>query len=158
MAVYKQRDVIDTPQRQSTAVSRRFTFSPGQILGGIVGLVLVLFGILAVTRTGIDSTLNVPVTDVFGLTQSALIGLIEVGAGLLLILGAASAEFRALTGVVGVLLFIGGLIVAAGTASLLRDLGTTKDTGWFALIMGAIAMLAAALPSFVRQERVTRVE
>jgi hypothetical protein len=158
MAVYKQRDVIDTPQRQSTAVSRRFTFSPGQILGGIVGLVLVLFGILAVTRTGIDSTLNVPVTDVFGLTQSALIGLIEVGAGLLLILGAASAEFRALTGVVGVLLFIGGLIVAAGTASLLRDLGTTQDTGWFALIMGAIAMLAAALPSFVRQERITRVE
>jgi hypothetical protein len=158
MAVFKQRVVVDTPQRQSTAVSRRFTFSPGQILGGIVGLVLVLFGILAVTRTGIDSTLNVPLTDVFGLTQSAAIGLIEVGAGLLLILGAANAEFRPLTGVVGVLLFIGGLIVAAGTGSLLRDLGTTNDTGWFALIMGAVAVLAAALPSFTRQDRVTRVD
>ncbi len=158
MAVYKKRDVVDTPQQQSTAVSRRFTFSPGQILGGIVGLVLVLFGILAVTRTGIDSTLNAPLTDVFGLTQSAAIGLIEVGAGLLLILGAANAEFRPLTGVVGVLLFIGGLIVAAGTGSLLRDLGTSHDTGWFALIMGAVAMLAAALPSFTLQDRVTRVE
>ena len=158
MSVYKRRDVIDTPHQHSAAVSRRFTFSPGQILGGIVGLVLVLFGILAVTRTGIDSTLNVPLTDVFGLTQSAAIGLIEVGAGLLLVLGAANAEFRPLTGVVGVLLFVGGLIVAAGTASLLRDLGTTHDTGWFALIMGAVAMLAAALPSFTRHERITRVE
>ena len=158
MGYFEQRDVVDTPQRRSTAVSRRFTFSPGQILGGIVGLILVLLGIIAVTRCGIDSTLNVPLTDVLGLTQSAAIGLIEVGAGLLLILGAANAEFRALTGVIGALLFIGGLVVAAGTASLLNDLGTSHDTGWFALIMGAIAMLAAALPTFIHRERVTRVE
>jgi hypothetical protein len=158
MAVYRERDVIDTPQRQSTAVSRRVTVSPGQILSGIAGLVLVVFGIVAVTRNGIDSTLNVPVTDVFGLTQSAAVGLIEVGTGLLLILAATNAAFRALTGVVGVLLFIGGLIVAAGDASLLRDLGTTHDTGWFGLVMGGVAMLAAALPTFTRHDRVTRVE
>jgi hypothetical protein len=50
------------------------------------------------------------------------------------------------------------LIVAAGDASLLRDLGTTHDTGWFGLVMGGVAMLAAALPTFTRHDRVTRVE
>lgn len=158
MELYRERDVGSTPRQQSTVVTRRFSVSPGQILGGLVGLALVVVGVIAVTRTGIRSHLNEPLTDVFGLSQSAAIGLIEVGAGLLVILGAASVELRALMAVVGVLLFAGGLIVAAGSASPLHDLGSDHGTGWFGLVMGAVAMLAAALPTFTRSERVTRVE
>lgn len=51
-----------------------------------------------------------------------------------------------------------GLVVATGTNSLLLDLGTRQSTGWFAMVMGAVAVLVAVPPSFVRSERVTRVE
>lgn len=58
-------------------------------------------------------------------------GLVELGAGLLLVAG----------------------VVAAASQSLLDDLGTGHDTGWFLAIGGAIALASAMLPRFVRSNR-----
>ena len=33
------------------------------------------------------------------------------------------------------------------------DLGTEHATGWFAVIMGAVVLVAATLPSFLRTDR-----
>jgi hypothetical protein len=156
MALYQHQDVVDTPVGRTERVTRSHRFSPGQFLGGAVGVVLVLFGIVAVTRTGIDSTLNSPPTQIMGLTHSAMIGLIELGAGLLLILSAADIALRGLMGFLGAVLIVGGVIVAAGNTKMLLDLGTRQSTGWFAVVMGAIAILAAALPSFLRTDQTVR--
>ena|SRR5215207_7297949 len=153
MASYEHRDVVDTPQSRTAAVSRTRHFSPGQILTGIVGALLVIVGIVAVTRTGIDGSLNTPPTDIFGLAHSALIGIVEIGAGLLLLVGSASPSSRGVAAFVGALLVIGGIVVAAASNGLLMDLGTEKSTGWFLAVMGGIALVGALLPTFVRSDR-----
>ena len=158
MALYEHRDMTDQPAGRTSSVARTRRFSPGQILAGAVGVVLVVFGIIAVTRAGIDSSLNRPPTEILGLTHSALIGLIEIGAGLLLVLSAADVSMRPLAGIVGALLFVGGIIVAAGTNEMLERLGTERATGWFVMVMGAIALLGALMPSFVRSRRETTQE
>jgi hypothetical protein len=156
MALYQHQDVVDTPGGHTDTVTRAHRFSPGQVLGGAVGIVLVIFGIIAVTRTGIDSSLNSPPTQIMGLTQSALIGLIELGAGLLLVLSAADIAFRGLMGGIGALLVVGGVIVAAGTNEMLLKLGTLHSTGWFAVVLGAVAIVASAMPSFLHTDRTVR--
>ena len=153
-ALYEQRDVVATPEGSTSSVERVHRFSPGQWLGGAVGVVLVIFGIIAVTRTGIDSTLNTPVTNIMGLTHSAWVGIAELAVGLLLILSAADVAFRGVMGALGALLLIGGVVVAASNLKMLLDIGTNRNTGWFGLILGAITLLAAALPSINRSHRV----
>ena len=124
MALYQHEEVVDTPVGRTDAVTRAHRFSPGQVLGGAVGVVLVIFGIIAVTRTGIDSHLNAPPTKIMGLTQSALIGLIELGAGLLLVLSAADIAFRGLMGGIGALLIVGGVFVWEAASVIIQ-------VGWF---------------------------
>ena len=48
------------------------------------------------------------------------------------------------------------VVVAAGTNQMLLRLGTLHSTGWFAVVMGAIAIVAATLPSFLRTDRTVR--
>ena len=158
MALYEHRESNETPVSRADRVTRTSRFSPGQIISGAVGVVLVIFGIVAVTRTGIDSSLNTPPTDILGLAHSSYVGIAEIVTGLLLVLAAADISMRPLTGVVGVLLFIGGIVVAAGTNEMLLKIGTERATGWFLMIMGAIAVVAAMLPSFVRSRSDARTE
>jgi len=153
MATYEQRDVVDTPQARTSAVARTRRFSPGQLVTGAVGVVLVIVGILAVTRAGIDGSLDTPTTDILGLTHSALGGLVEIGAGLLLLVGSASATSRGVAAFIGAALVIAGIVIAAGTTGLLQDLGTESSTGWFLAVMGGIALLGALVPTFVRSDR-----
>ena len=159
MSVYERHDeVIDTPtgaQVESTKTSR-FAMGPGQILGGALGIVLTIFGVLAITRAGIDSTFNKPVVNVAGFAQSAAVGIAEVVLGLILIAGAASIWNRSLMGAVGGLMFIGGIVIAAASPKILADIGTTHRSGWLFLISGVIAMVAALLPVMVRTNHTRR--
>jgi uncharacterized membrane protein HdeD (DUF308 family) len=153
MALYEHRDVVDTPAGRTTSLARTHRFSPGQILSGLVGLLLVVFGVIAVTRTGIDSSLNTPVRDIMGLAHSAWVGLFELLMGLLLLIGSADISVRGVAGGVGVILFIAGIVVAAGTGEILLRIGTERATGWFAAVLGAIAVAASLLPTFLRSDR-----
>ncbi|MDQ1481865.1 MAG: hypothetical protein QOI44_2726, partial [Actinomycetota bacterium] len=111
----EHREVVDTDNvRSETRVaSSRFVFSPGQILAGILGVVVAIIGIIAVSRGGIDGTLNVPMVSVAGTDQSAMLGLAEFAAGLLLVLGALSYAARWLIAFVGVVMVIGGVVLGA---------------------------------------------
>jgi len=153
MALYEHRDVVDTPTRTTAAVARNRRFSPGQIVSGALGVLLVIMGVIAVTRCGIDGSLNTPPTDIFGLAHSSYVGIVEIIAGLLLVVGSADQAFRGVAGAVGVILFLGGIVVAAGTNKMLLQIGTERATGWFAMIVGAIAIVASMLPTFHRSER-----
>src|SRR5690348_2987106 len=111
MALYTHRDTVDTPYERTTAVARTRHFSPGQLLTGAVGLVLVIFGIIAVVRTGVDGSLNTPPSDILGLTHSSYVGFAELAAGLLLLIGSADASFRGVGAVIGALMLIAGIVV-----------------------------------------------
>jgi hypothetical protein len=151
----EHREVVDTDNlRSETRVaSSRFVFSPGQILAGILGVVVAIIGIIAVSRGGIDGTLNVPMVSVAGTDQSAMLGLAEFAAGLLLVLGALSYAARWLIAFVGVVMVIGGVVLGAASAEILHDVGTSQGTGWAIMVGGIIAVVAASLGVIVRSRK-----
>ncbi|NLA36632.1 MAG: hypothetical protein GX868_13250 [Actinobacteria bacterium] len=153
MTAYHEQHVVDNAAAapvEATVTTRRTTMGPGQILGGLAGLALTLVGVLAVVRSGIDSSLTTPVVDVFGLQQSALVGAVEILAGLLIVAGAASVLNRSLLGFMGALVFVAGIFIAAASSSILEDLGTTKSSGTFMIVIGVVSMVAAMLPVMSR--------
>jgi hypothetical protein len=151
----EHREVVDTDDvRSETRVaSSRFIFSPGQIIAGVLGVVVAIIGIIAVSRGGIDGTLNVPLVNVAGTDQSAMLGLAEFAAGLLLVLGAMSYAARWLIAFVGVVMVIGGVVLGSASAEILHDVGTSQGTGWALMVGGIIAIVAASLGVIVRSRR-----
>jgi hypothetical protein len=150
MSLYQHQTPVG--HHDVVTTSRWSAFSAGQVLGGIVGIVAIVFGALAIARGGIDSDLNTPLVQVAGFTQSALVGIIELAFGLLLLAGAASPWNRGLLGVIGALMFAGGLIVGSASNKILTDLGTDHATGWLVMIGGIAAMIAAILPMVMHHE------
>ena len=151
----EHREVVDTGDvRSETRVSSsRFVFSPGQIVAGVLGIIVAIIGIIAISRGGIDGSLNVPVVNVAGTDQSAMLGLAEFAAGLLLILGAMSYGARGLIAFVGVVMVIGGVVLGAAGTTILNDVGTSQGTGWALMVGGIIALVAVSLGSIVRTRR-----
>jgi hypothetical protein len=151
----EHRDVVDTGdvRSETRATASRFVFSPGQILAGLLGLVLSIIGIIAVSDAGIDSSLDTPIVDVAGADLSAMLGLGLFAAGLLLILGALSYAARGLIAFVGVVMVIGGVVLGAASADILEDVGTTQGTGWAIMVGGIIAVVAASLGRIIRTRR-----
>lgn len=158
MSVYEHHEVGTTVGPSQTVTRTHVAWGPGQIIGGAVGVIESIIAVLAITRSGIDGSLNTPIVTVAGFTQSAAVGLGELVLGLLLIAGAANAWNKDLMGVAGGLMFIAGLVVAAASPKLLLDLGTSHHTGWAVMIGGVIAMVAAALPVLVRSTRRERIQ
>jgi hypothetical protein len=155
MSIVEHHDVVgvgSTRAEQRRTISR-FVFSPGQILAGVLGLVMAVVGIVTASRAGIDSSLNVPVVQVAGLHQSAMLGLIELGLGLLLVLGASSYAARDLVIFIGVVMVIGGVVLGAAGATILHNVGAVHDTGWTIMAGGIVAIVAGSLGRLIRTRR-----
>jgi hypothetical protein len=120
----------------------RWSISPARIIGGIVGIVYIVFGIIGTVRAGIDSTMNRPVVHVGFLDMSAAVAVGILIAGLLLLLGASSFATTPLIGAVGVLSLAAGIVGLAATASWMLKIGAARNVGWFLLIGGAICIAA----------------
>ena len=152
MSVVEHHDVVETGDtRTDTKVAAsRLVVSPGQVIAGVLGLVIATIGIITLSRGGIDSSLNEPMVRTAGLDQSAMLGAAELGVGLLLILGALSYAARALIVGVGVVMVLGGVVIGAGGTTILRDVGTVQGTGWVIMIGGIIAIVAGSLGRMIR--------
>jgi hypothetical protein len=155
VSIVEHREVVDTGDLRSEtrATSSRFVFSPGQILAGILGIVVAVIGIIAMSRGGLDGSLNKPVVDVAGTDQSAMLGIAEFALGLLLVLGALNYAARWLIAFVGVVMVIGGVVLGTAGSTILEDVGTSQGTGWAIMVGGIIAIVAASLGVFVRTKR-----
>ncbi len=152
MSVVEHHDVVETGDtRTDTRVATsRLVVSPGQIIAGALGLVVAVIGVMTVTRGGIDGSMNVPMVRSAGLDQSAMLGAIELGLGLLLILGALSSAARGLIVGIGVVMVLGGVLIGAAGPTILRDVGTVHGTGWVIMIGGIIAIVAGSLGRIIR--------
>jgi hypothetical protein len=120
----------------------RWSISPTRIIGGIVGVVYLVFGIIGTVRAGIDSTMNRPVVHVGFLDMSAAVSVGILIAGLLLLLGASSYAATPLIGAIGVLSLAAGVVGLSATARWMLNIGAARNVGWFLLIGGAICMVA----------------
>lgn len=149
MPAYHEEQVRRSPETGRTTIMRGSArwLSPGCILAGAVGLFSAIVGIVVIVRTGIDGTLNIPLTSIFGTYESAFVGIGLLLAGLVLLASAASEASRPLAGGIGVVMVILGVIGAASGPTIRTDVGFDKGAGWMVLILGAIALFAALLPS-----------
>lgn len=139
--------VHEVHQRRRT-VDRR-VISPAQIVAGIIGLILVVLGGVALARTGFDS-LTGETTAVLGIDHTALMGVIDVVAGLFFLGAAASSGGRStLIGLsLGALAF--GAIVAIEPGAFDSALGGGRDLGVLYIVIGAVGLVASlAFPTTV---------
>jgi hypothetical protein len=159
-AVVAPAHVVQPQVVESRRVVRRSwaRYSVSQILQGACALFLLILGGVTVGRAGFGENIGTHTTEVLGITTTAMIGLVELFAGLLLLCAALAPEGRGFGGFIGVLLFVGGIIVAAGSDEMLADLHTEAALGWIGIILGAVSMLAAVLPTFLVDRRTTAVD
>ena len=78
---------------ERTSTADRRVLSPSQVVAGIIGLILVILGGVALARLGFDS-LTGETETVLGLEHTTLMALIDIVAGLLFLGAAASAGGR----------------------------------------------------------------
>jgi hypothetical protein len=152
MSVVEHHDVVEAGDEwtDTRVATTRLVVSPGQIIAGVLGLVVAVIGVMTVARGGIDGSMNVPMVRAAGLDQSAMLGAIELGLGLLLILGALSSAARSLIVGIGVVMVLGGVLLGAAGTTILRDVGTVHGTGWVIMVGGIIAIVAGSLGRMIR--------
>jgi hypothetical protein len=150
------REAMDAPEgtREVRVREHAHSISPGRVISFLAGLALAIVGAVAIVRGGVDGTLNVPLVDVFGMTQSALVGIIELVTGLVLIGCSASEAARPIIGIIGVLAIAAGVAAVAAGGDVPANVGYAGHrTGWFFAICGAFALLGAVLPSLSTHRR-----
>ncbi len=125
-------------------------WAPDAIIAGLIGLVLLVVGLIAITRGGFDGEMSDPVVNVLGFTHTTTLGLIEIGIGVcLLISGATRSRSGALF--FGTVLGIAGFVGAVQTSSFDESLALESAMAWLAVLAGLVVVLSALLmPRFAR--------
>jgi hypothetical protein len=126
----------------------RRVISPAQMVAGIIGLALVILGGVALARVGLDS-LTGDTTTVLGLSHTALMGIIDIVAGLFFLGAAASSGGRSsLIGLSLVAIAFGAIVAIEPSA--FNSLGAGSELGLLYLVLGVGGLVAAlAFPTTV---------
>src|SRR5262249_22641833 len=127
-------------------------WSPAQLLVLAGGILFIVLGPIAVIDGGRRSPLPEPVVQVFGLDHTPLLGLVELGAGALLILSAVVGS-RGTSVVLSVLLVIGGILVLARLDWSETHLTDQRAYGWVPVLVGGVCLLALMLVPEVHARR-----
>lgn len=114
------------------------------IVAGAAGVVILVVGLLAVVRAGVDGPMDQPVVEVAGFTHTATLGAIEVVLGLALLIAAASRS-RAACAFWGVVLGIAGFVGGVQSESFTDSLAIESSMAWWLMATGIVVFAAAAL-------------
>jgi hypothetical protein len=140
---------------------RATPWSPAQIIGLIVGIGFVVFGIAAVNNTGAPH-LYTPQATVWHLGYSPLLGWSTIAFGGLLVLASILPGMaRAVMTLFGAIALALGIVIVVDAAPtrLHHWLGVTHTNGWVYIVVGAVLLLAAfASPVFYGTHRRERME
>ena len=114
--------------------------SVSSIASGVVGVVLLVIGIVAVARAGL-ADLTSPAVAVGPFVRTALFGLIEIVLGVVAMATAADRDIRGASAL-AVVTGVAGIVWLIESAAFAGVLGLTVATGWLYVAI-AIALLAA---------------
>jgi hypothetical protein len=148
--VYDDGDVVNNGSgyaEQQQRVVQRPPWSPTQLVVLIVGVVLIVFGGVALARAGIHFT-NVPFTrtKVAGLGFTCLSAVVTIVAGV--IVACCSVHpyaARTIGWLAGVVFIAFGLVVALAPTAFTNMWGFTTANGVAIIICGAVLTVAAAV-------------
>lgn len=153
-----QAPVVQAPVVQAATVQtvRTTTVVPAAIIAGIIGVALLVLGGITAARAGLDGALDEPIVTVAGYTATALLGLIELGFGLFLVIAALSRMqstilFFGIAGFVAALVAVFQPTVGGGALAIERGLAL-----WFTVAMIAV-VVSALLPTVRRRSSTHRV-
>lgn len=130
-----------TVRERRRTVDRRVV-SPGQIIAGAIGLFLIVLGGVALARVGLSS-LTGETTTVLGFGHTALMGMIDIAAGLLFLGAASSPTMKGSMVGLGVVTIAFGAIVAIEPAAFDTAFGGGRELGVLYVIIGVVGLLAA---------------
>jgi hypothetical protein len=147
------RPATPTPTtRESEVVLEHWSIADA--LAALIGAGLALIGAIALIRTGVDRSWFRPVVQVADADHTALLGGIELGAGVLLML-AATTRVRALTTLLGLAGAVGGALAAIENAEVSRELAIEESWAWMLAGIGLLVVLVSLVPP--RRRRVERL-
>ena len=140
--------VIEDPQHIHERLVRTTTtgsrFAPDAIITALIGLVLLVVGLIVITRAGFDGPMSEPVVRVFGYTYTTTLGLIEIVIGVCLLLSGA-ARSRSGELFFGTVLGIAGFVGAVQSESFQKSLALESGMGWLAMAAGIVIVAAVVL-------------
>ena len=130
-------------ERQTTkleAPPARVTWTPGRLISGIIGFLLVVMGSVALFRLLPSEFLGTAQVEVLGVGHTVLMAVLAIGLGLLFI---AESVYFAPTGmaILGVVSFAFGLIVVLEESTFRESLGVGDPGGWLYLTIGIISIV-----------------
>lgn len=150
--VYSQPAVIH--RRAATSYVQRF--AADSVIVGVVGVALMIVGLIAVTRAGVDGPMSQPVVKVFGFTHTATLGAIEAAVGVLLLICAAMTS-RGGAIFFGVIFGVGAIVGAVQNVSFRRSLALQAGLAWLGVVAAAVVVLVSLLMPRIAT-RTSRVE
>lgn len=135
------------------------TWSPAQIVAGVIGLFLVVIGAVAVLRNGFDSLTGTTV-DVAGLTHTTLMGVISILAGAVFLAAAASAlSVRSTLTFMGLASLAFGLVVVIEPDRVAQTVGGGTSLGALYIVIGLGSLIAGWVsPTIVQRSSAVRTD
>ncbi len=136
------RRTMTVPSRSVERTSARPGVSLGPLLAMAAGALLAVVGSVALVRTGIDGTWFRPRVEVLDADHTALLGTIEIGAGILLLLVGLTGS-RIAVAVVALAMALGATAMAIEPEELQRELAIERWWAWTLAAAGVVLTLAA---------------
>jgi hypothetical protein len=149
----------DTSVDETNVVERDETFrrgrgwSPAQIVALAIGGAAIVFGVVALARTGLDTdNWYAPVESVLGFPHSPLLAICEIGFGVLMVFAAMSPTGRLLMAVLSAVALAFGIVIVsdAWASDIDRWFGVRDRNGWLFVIVGGVGLASALLLPTVR--------
>ena len=120
----------------------------------IIGAGMALIGALVLVRTGVDGSWFRPLEEVADATHTPLLGALELGAGVVLMLTAA-ARSRALPALAGLAIAVLAAMAAIENAEVARELAIEESWAWMLAGTGLLVSIVSLVPP--RRRRVERL-
>ena len=153
-AVRPQQAAVLLPESSASRTSSTRRFSPDAMIAALLGLVLTIMGLIAITRGGFKGSMDVPIVQVLGFTHTTSLGLIEIGMGVALLLAGAFGS-RSGAGFFGSVLGIGAFVGAVQTSSFRRSLALESGFAWLVVVGAVVVVLSSLLiPRYTKRSTV----
>jgi hypothetical protein len=136
------RRTVAVPSRSVEPTSALPSVSLGPLLAIAVGAALAIVGSVALLRTGVDETWFRPRIQVLDADHTALLGALEIGAGLLLLLVGLMGS-RVAVAILGLAMALGATAMAMEPEELQRELAIERWWAWALAAVGAVLTLSA---------------
>jgi hypothetical protein len=150
------RRTMTVPSRSVERTSAWPSVRLAPLLAIAAGAALAVVGAVALVRTGIDGTWFRPQTEVLDADHTALLGVLEIGAGLLLLL-AGLTGYRVPVAILGLAMALGTTALAIEPEELQRELAIERWWAWTLAAAGVVLTLAALQTPYDRHKTVVDV-